>query len=387
MDPSWNIVCFSGVDWHSHRQRPHWLMTSFADRGARVLFVDNLGTRLPRLRDARRVVRRLGGWARSSRTARPVGQRGIRVDSPVVLPLQHLAVVRAIGRATLVRRLRRRIRRTDGPLVVWTYLPLPVVADAARALGADLLVYDWSDDASEHVLSKSVRQRRRLAAWEEQMAARADVVFVASEELLRSRGSPNARTHIVPHGTPRRRREREAALLAPAGVQSLPHPRVGYVGSISDWTDLGLVDHLARERPQWSFVLVGPVKTRVRDLRRRPNVTLTGERPHEEIAAYLAAFDVAIIPYRVTPATTAASPVKLREYLAADLPVVSVDVPEVQPFVPPVRVASEPAAFLGQIEAALAEGRSRRESVRAESWDDRADQIAAILQEALRSRP
>ena len=76
---------------------------------------------------------------------------------------------------------------------MWTYLPLPVIADTAKALGADLLVYDWSDDASEHVLSRSARQRRRIGGWEEEMAGRADVVFVASEELLRSRGSPRTR--------------------------------------------------------------------------------------------------------------------------------------------------------------------------------------------------
>jgi glycosyltransferase involved in cell wall biosynthesis len=385
MDQAWNIVCFSGVDWHSHRQRPHWLMTAFAERGANVLFVDNLGTRLPRLRDARRIVRRLGGWAKSSRTARPQRERGIRVDSPVVLPLQHLAPVRAIGRATLVRRVRRRLRRIDGPLVVWTYLPLPVIADTAEALRADLLVYDWSDDASEHVLSRSRSQRRRIGEWEAQMAARADLVFVASAELLRSRGSPNERTHVIPHGAPRRARRSRSRPEAPAELADLPRPRVGFVGSISDWIDLELLDAMARERPEWSFVMVGPVKTRVRELRRRPNVTFTGERPHDEIPAYLGAFDVAIIPYRVTPATTAASPLKLREYLAAGLPVVSVDVPEVRPFVPPVRVAAGAGAFLEQIEAALAGGRPRRVS-RAGSWDDRAEEMLKLLSEALPAR-
>ncbi|MEX2457749.1 MAG: glycosyltransferase [Actinomycetota bacterium] len=381
MDRSLSIVCFSGVDWASHRQRPHFLMSAFAERGASVLFVDNLGTRLPRPRDAGRVARRLAAWMRSSRGAphRPRGAPArIRVDSPVVLPLQHLGPVRRAGAAALVRRLRRKLP-AGRPLVVWTYLPLPVIRDAAVALGADLLVYDWSDDAAAHVLSPSRRQRERIGQWEREMAERADVVFVASEELLRTRGSPNMNTFLIPHGAPRQPR---AVPVAPE-VDALPRPRVGFVGSISEWVDLDLIEALARARPEWSFVMVGPVKTRLRGLRRRPNVLLTGERPHEDVPSFLAGFDVAIIPYRVTPATTAASPVKLREYLGAGLPVVSVDVPEVRGFVPPVRLATGPQGFMEQIEDVLAKRGSPRQTRRAESWDERAGEMLRRLFEAL----
>jgi glycosyltransferase involved in cell wall biosynthesis len=116
-------------------------------------------------------------------------------------------------------------------------------------------------------------------------------------------------------------------------------------------------------------------------------VILTGERPHEEIPSYLAGFDVAIIPYRVSPAMAAASPVKLREYLAAGLPVVSVDVPEVREFGPTVRVASGPVEFLEHIEAAVVEKRARRRKVpKTASWDERADEMAARMDEALLAR-
>jgi glycosyltransferase involved in cell wall biosynthesis len=391
LDVPWTIVCFSGVDWASHRQRPHMLMTALAEAGAEVLFVDNLGTRMPRIRDAGRIARRLARWTRAPRggtegSSREPGSRPggrIRVDSPVVLPMQQLDAVRRLGRATLLRRIRARIgdRR---PLVVWSYLPLPVIADAAEALGADALVYDWADDASEHVLSRSATERRRIAEWEREMARRADVLFIASAELLRSRGSSNPRTYVVPHGSPRPRAARGVPPGVPRELADLPRPRIGFVGSITEWTDLDLVDEIASRRPGWSVVMVGPVKTRVRALQRRPNVMFTGERPHEEIPSYLSAFDVAIIPYRVTPATTAASPVKLREYLAHDLPVVSVDVPEVRPFVPPVRVASDPPAFVDAIERALTE--ARRPGQRTATWDERAREMVERVEEFLGSR-
>ena len=375
----WNIVCFAGVDWDSHRQRPQWVMASFAERGAHVLYVDNLGTRLPRLADAGRVAHRLSRWLASSRAPGAEVGPGIRRDAPVVLPLQHLAAVRGLGRRTLVSRLRRRVG-SGRPLVVWTYLPLPVIADAADDLGADLLVYDWSDDASEHVLTRSDAQRRRIGEWENRMVERADVVFVASAELLRRRGSANPRTHVVPHGVPPRPAR---AAHVPDAVASLPRPRVGFVGSISEWTDLELVGGLAEARPDWSFVMVGPMKARMDRLRGKANVVLVGERPHDEIPGYLAAFDAAIIPYRVTPATEAASPVKLREYLAQGLPVVSVDVPEVRPFVPPVELAAGVDGFVAALDRAIARGRDRPAGDATSAWGSRVDEMIARASEAL----
>jgi len=376
----WTIVCFSGVEWTSHRRRSHLLMSEFARRGHRVLYVDNLGTRLPRLRDTKRVVRRLRNWLRSSRGSRPTSPAGIQVDSPIVPPLQNVRVVRAVARRLLVRRLRRQMP-PGRPLLVWTYVPLPVVADVAEDLEADLLVYDWSDDAAEHVLTKSRRVRERIGRWEDAMATRADLLLVASAELLRRRGSSNPRTYVVPHGAQPAHGAEHAPLPEIAG---LPHPRVGFVGSITEWIDLDLVNRLARARPHWSFVMVGPVKTRLGSVAKRANVVFTGERPYEEIPAYLSAFDTAIIPYRIAPAIEAASPLKLREYLVHGLPVVSVDIPEVRPFHPPVRLAASSEEFLAAIEQALQEGRREPDpGTGLWSWEECSDEISRLIENAL----
>jgi glycosyltransferase involved in cell wall biosynthesis len=205
-------------------------------------------------------------------------------------------------------------------------------------------------------------------------------VFVASAELLRRRGSSNPRTHVVPHGVPPRPAR---AAPEPEALRGLPRPRVGFVGSISEWTDLDLVRGLAEARADWSFVLVGPVKAKADRLRGKPNLLLTGERPHEEIPGFLAAFDAAIIPYRVTPATEAASPVKLREYLAQGLPVVSVDVPEVRPFSPPVELAAGVDGFVEALERAIARGRGTPAREAAPGWASRVDEMIAKASEAL----
>ena len=373
----WRIVCFAGVDWEYNRQRPHWVMSALAERGASVLFIDNLGLRLPRVSDARRVGRRLSRWVRTSvRPGAEVRPR-LRRDAPVVLPVERPRTLRrAMGRM-LVRRIRRRLP-SGGPLVVWTYSPLPLIGDAARALRADALVYDWADDAAEHVLFSSATRRRRIAAWEDDMASRADLVLVSSSELLKRRGSPNPRTFLVPHGgpppTPRRPPPPEAERIA--------RPSIGFVGTISDWLDIDLLIEVASARPDWSFVFVGPRRARVDRLEGLPNVTLTGPRRHEDVGGFLEGFDVALIPYRIAPATVAASPIKLHEYLAHGLPVVSTDLPEVRPFSPPVEVAADAASFLAAIERSLRRGRSPALG-RGVRWEERVDEMIGLVAGAL----
>lgn len=376
MEARWNVICFSSVDWDFSPQRPHWVATTLASRGANVVFVDNLGFRLPRPRDAGRVIRRASSWLRTSlRPAREV-RPGILRDSPIVAPLQHVGALRSLGRKTLVRRIGRLVgdRR---PLIVWTYLPFPAIADAAQELDADLVVFDWVDDFSEHVLTRSPAHRRRLARWEHEMAERADMVFVASAELLRRRPSPNSRTFLIPHGVPQM-----SAGPPPPEIAALPHPRVGVFGTIDPWTDLDLLAGLAGERPDWTFVLVGPVVgVHTNGLRKLHNVVHLGPRPHDQMGAYLNELDVAALVYRVAPATTAASPLRLREYLAYGLPIVSVDLPEVRAFEPRVRIASGKEAFLAAIEEALRE--DRYPPLAEPTWEERVTEMTTQVERAL----
>lgn len=376
----WTVLCFSSVDWHSHRQRPHWVTAALAKRGARVLYVDNIGIRLPRLGDARRVWRRLAPRVAVPGPG-PPELHGIERRRPVVLPLQQFRPVRWLGLQTLLRRLRPYVASAR-PLVVWSYLPMPVIADLAEALHADLLIYDWCDDMSERTLTRSARHRQRIAWWEDGMAARADLVVAASGELLRRRAAGHPRAHVVAHGV---NPDAGLGIPLPGLVATAPHPRIGYVGSISAWTDLELVASVARARPQWSIILVGPAEIRLGALRRLPNLVLTGERPHHEIPGIVAAFDAAIIPYRLNGATRSASPIKLHEYLAQGVPVVSVDIPGIRDAGSNVEVAHDAAGFIRALDRALAPGR-RQQPTGGVTWEDRVEEIVRMADHALRER-
>ena len=107
---------------------------------------------------------------------------------------------------------------------------------------------------------------------------------------------------------------------------------IGFVGTLRKEIDLALLAAAAELAPDLNFVLVGPVMTGVRRLAARPNVRLVGSVPHSEVARYMASFDVGVLPYVQNRFTAAIMPVKLKEYLAAGLPIVATPLPEVRRF-------------------------------------------------------
>jgi glycosyltransferase involved in cell wall biosynthesis len=136
-----------------------------------------------------------------------------------------------------------------------------------------------------------------------------------------------------------------------------PHQRIAFVGSISQVVDIALLDELAAQNPLWSFVLAGPARVPLRQLSRHPNVLIMGERSADDVATLLGECDVGIIPYlRTTRGLDTVSPLKLQDYLARGLPVVSVDIPEVRGY-DDVELASGVAGFAAAIQRALERGR------------------------------
>ncbi|MDQ3810225.1 MAG: glycosyltransferase, partial [Chloroflexota bacterium] len=163
-----------------------------------------------------------------------------------------------------------------------------------------------------------------------------------------------------------------------------PRPLIGFVGGLSQWVDLELMAYLARARPSWSFALIGPVTIDTRPVQERPNVHVLGPRPYATVPSFLAAMDVALIPFRQERVTFHADPIKAYEYLAAGLPVVATDLPALRRIAHVLRLASTPEAFLAEIDAAVAEGKQarrleRQAEARQHDWRARFDEFDELL--------
>jgi glycosyltransferase involved in cell wall biosynthesis len=129
-------------------------------------------------------------------------------------------------------------------------------------------------------------------------------------------------------------------------------------------------------------VLVGPVQGDLSAIR-RPNVHILGRRPYGDLPAYVQAFDVGLIPYVLDEHTVAVDPLKLLEYLAAGVPVVSTDLPEVRKYSDAILIGAQHASFVAATARALSDpfdtADSRREVARRHGWERRAEVLRRIL--------
>ncbi len=164
------------------------------------------------------------------------------------------------------------------------------------------------------------------------------------------------------------------------------NPTIGYIGYLGPWFDVDSVRAAASARPNWRFVLVGPVSPGFRRdvLLQLKNVTFVGEVPYTSLPDYLRTFDVGLIPFRVEPLTLASNPIKLYEYFAHGIPVVSSPLPEVQMYGDLVYVAHSQEGFLERIDEALSESgealRARRLQVaKMQTWDERCQALTALI--------
>lgn len=303
---------------------------------------------------------RPGRWNRPARATAPgLWERDLVLPTGWMKSYPRLGM-RPIARA--VRRWRAEQGRAGRPLaLVATY---PFYLHLARQLRPDRLVYLNIDDYRLY-WPRAVAQVERM---ERAIVAAADVVACTSrfrmEELQAAHPELAAKIRHLPHGAPSASIPPGPQAMpadGPADITHLPRPWVGYVGTLEDRVDWGLLDQVAAANSAASFVLIGRVgpdgpASWQADRRRcldRPNVHAIGWRDQAAIDAYNRSFNLGLIPYRVDhPFNIACCPTKIMDYMAAGRPVVSTDLPECRLYdhvfdvVPPVDFAAAVARRL-----------------------------------------
>ena len=158
--------------------------------------------------------------------------------------------------------------------------------------------------------------------------------------------------------------------------QSIPGPRLGYAGVIDERIDLKLLDDVARKRPEWQLIMVGPTAKVADDtLPRRSNIHWLGMKGYDELPGYFAGWDVGIMPFALNDATRFISPTKTPEYLSAGLPVVSTPIRDVVRSYGELglaRIARDSDEFIAAAEQAMSQGMSLK-------WRQRADEYLRTL--------
>ena len=276
------------------------------------------------------------------------------------------------------------------------YIFHPSLHDVAAAMQCRWTVYhaydvfaqqpDWSDE---------------LALAQEALLREADLVIASGTSIADAlRGAGADRVTILPNGADAQAFAAAADQPCPPDLAVIPRPRIGYIGNLNRKVDFAAVAAVARSRPDWHWVMVGPVPSdgsaapandpqiaaAFRDCQELPNVHFLGNKPHTELPGYAAHIDVNTICYRTDPGWwNAAAPLKLHEYLATGRPVVSIDLSDLRAFADVVSFVRSPVGWVDAIAAALAErspqaAERRRRTARANSWDRRVDQLESHLE-------
>jgi glycosyltransferase involved in cell wall biosynthesis len=378
------ILILANAEWDwANRVNCHHIAARLA-RENQILFVDTIGGRTPTPREFNKVARRLrrvvGGVRRID--------ENLTVLAPFVIPIYGNERIRRLNTALLAMQIRRALPKDARP-ILWVYLP--ALVGLVGRFKEKLVIYHCID---EHAANPSVPSQQ-VKEWEWRLLKTADAVFTSSSTLYQDKRALNPNTFYLPNVADADffAQARDVSLPVPADFIDVAHPIAGFVGNITAYKlDIDLLCAVARAKPNWSFVLIGPVgrgdpSTDVSVLQSLKNVHLPGERAYAELPRYVKAFDVCLIPFKQNESTRGTLPMKFFEYLAAGKPVVATDLPALAEFRENFYPVCGVAEFAHALDAALAEDAScaaaRVALAQKYSWDVRMIEIDKIMTDLL----
>ena len=244
-----------------------------------------------------------------------------------------------------------------------------------------LVVFDSLDEPSGEFISWKKNYHRALM--------RSDVVLASSERLYERAVDINPNTYLVPNAC-------EYDFLSQAANKNLPIPQdiinmhgpvIGYCGAVATWCDIELIDRLAENFGHCEIVIIGPLYN-ISQVPSRPNLHWLGMKPYQQLPHYLQCFDVGIIPFIVSSMIQAVNPIKMWEYMAVGIPVVTTAIPEAGKYPGLVLYSENAESFMENIETALYHDNTtnrlqRMDLSRRNSWMARARQIISIMEDNL----
>jgi glycosyltransferase involved in cell wall biosynthesis len=380
-------VSFASGDWwyHPHAHADFQVMIE-TSRQAKVLIVNSLGMRMPMpgKTDAigRRVLRKVRSTAHLLKRPR-ADLPNLAVLSPVFLPMYGGGAAARANATFVAAQVRLAckhlgIHRPHCLVAVPTALPVVQRLDVADMTYLRVDRQSAVSDVDHHV----------IGALEDELFRTADHVLYSNrglleEERVRHRGEAIE----LPHGVDTTLFDPARHVVEPADLSRIPRPRLIIIGALDGpYRNIDLLVHVAREVTEASLVIVGARVTDARELAGRPNVHLLGSRPHDAIPAYLAHSDVGLIAIPEDEWGRLSSPIKLREYLAMGMPVVTNTFAGVESYADVLRIASTPEEYVGAVRSTLGDGgpasaAERRAKVQDVTWEQQAARYRELVGE------
>jgi glycosyltransferase involved in cell wall biosynthesis len=298
-----DLVCFSHLRWGFVFQRPNHLLSRFS-KHQRVFFIEE-----PIFHD---------------------GEERVHIEKyneQLFIITPHLKGGQA--EAEVLKKQRSIISNLFTNMKInryfsWYYTPMAL--PFTEHLTPELVIYDCMDELSAFKFAPP-----QLTILEKELFNKADIVFTGGNSIYESKKNHHHNIFAFPSsidkhhfGSARIKTE------DPADQRNIPHPRFGFFGVVDERFDIEMIDRVAKARPEWQFVILGPVvKIDPASLPHYENIHYLGGKKYEELPSYIAGWDIALIPFAMNESTKFISPTKTPEYLAAGKPVISTPIRDV----------------------------------------------------------
>lgn len=372
-----DILCFAN-DWSGDPLSKTHLMRVLA-KDNRVLWINAIANRMPTTspKDLSRIYKKLRAFTEPIHKV----ESNIFVLNPLAFPSYGNKWILDINQRFLAAQIKKAMKRLQFENVV-NMVFNPAAGIIAGQLGESKVIYYCVDEYTAFTGASN-----GLKEIEDDLFRRADLVIVSAQKLFDSKKHFNPKTFVIRHGTDWHhfRTALDPELPVPSDIADLPRPIIGFHGLLADWVDYDLIKKVAEHFKDGSVVLIGKTtvdaKHKIKVLNDVPNIHMLGRKDYGELPAYCKAFDVALNPFEISELTLAANPLKVREYLAAGLPVVSTDIPEVR-VLGDCLVGTDHQDFISKVEQALFAPKPRNEvsdAVAHESWDAKVEELRTIM--------
>jgi UDP-galactopyranose mutase len=364
-----DLVCLSHLRWDFVYQRPQHLLTRFANERRVFFFEEPIFVDGPMQLDVSR--RECGVWVVVPHLPKDLVSEEA-LDGVLRIMIDRLFAEHEIGEHLL-----------------WYYTPMACAW--TRHLKPLATIYDCMDELSAFKGASPVLKER-----EAELFTRADLVFTGGQSLYEAKRGQHPNVFAFPSSIDAQHfAQARSITVDPPDQADIPHPRLGFFGVIDERMDLELIDSIAEARPDWHQVIIGPVvKIDAESLPRRSNIHYLGGKSYAELPAYLAGWDVALLPFARNESTRFISPTKTPEYLVAGCAVVSTSIRDVvRPYGQNglVHIADSPADFVAAIEAALGSDRAARlrevdDFLSQTSWDRTWKRMSELIEDVITAR-
>lgn len=298
-----HLVCFSHLRWNFVYQRPQHLMTRFAKQ-FNVYFVEEP------IFDATTNHFDVSNSGENLWVVVPHLKEGMNEEQVIKLQRELLSDLFT--------------ERNIENYFFWYYTPM--MLPISTHLSPLIRVYDCMDELSAFKFApQSLKDR------ENELFAKSDLVFTGGYSLYEAKKQRHPDVHPFPSSIDTEHYfKARLYTIDPPDQAHIPHPRIGYFGVIDERIDLALIEGIARRKPEWHVIMIGPIaKISPDSLPKLPNIHYLGMKHYSELPAYISGWDIAMMPFAHNESTRYISPTKTPEYLAAGKPVISTPIIDV----------------------------------------------------------